>query len=235
VGLSSVTLSSALTTVRNLLDEPDNASTNFWSDSQLTNYLNLAQNQIQNRAEAIQVIATPTVSSGQQNVTGPTDLFRIYRVEYVLQGTNQIYPLEFRGYNEMDAEWGIYQNFQAAYPYYYTLWQTPPQTLIRMYPIPASAGNLNVFYYRNTVDMVNPGDTMDVMPGWEMVAFDFAVYLAYRQDNDARWTNAFQAFEDGLAQMIDHTRHFTDQGNWASTGSIQSAASWLTGGYADVY
>jgi hypothetical protein len=228
MGASSVQLSTALSNTRSFLNEPVSQE---WSDSQLTAYLNMGQADVQRKSEALRAMATVAVTANVQKYNAPNDSLRIYRVEYVPTGapTQQTYSLEFRGYNEMDAIWGIYQQYTGAYPSLYTLWNQPPTLQIVTYPVPAENGVLNVFYYRQPAPMVLTSDTMDCLPGFEDVIYDYAVYRALRQDADPRWQDQWKLYSDDLSNMIDMSRTFTDQPNAFSSGSM-NVPSWLVTG-----
>jgi hypothetical protein len=231
MGASSVQLQTALVNVRSFLNEP---TAQEWSDAQLTAYLNMGQADVQRKAEALRQSMTVLVQANVQKYEGPPDSLRIYRVEYVpgtsvLDSSTQTYSLEFRGFNEMDAIWGIYQQYTGAYPSLYTLWSQPPNLTIVTYPVPAQDGYLNVYYYRQPVNLVNETDTLDCLPGFEDVIYDYAVYRALRQDADPRWQDQWKLYSDNLANMIDMSRTFTDQPNAFSSGSM-NVPSWLVTG-----
>ena len=228
MGQSTTTLATALTTVRTFLDEPANPAVNFWSDSQLTAYMNIGCAEIQRRSEAIQKLGTVLVTSGQQTYTAPADVLRIYRVQYQPLGIQQIYPLERRGYNEMDEVWGLNQAFQGAWPGYFTMWGAPPNITLTLYPIPANNGTLSVFYYPTIVPVAAPTDTLDVLPEWESLVYDYTVYRARRQDADPRSKDDLDLFMENLSNMIEMTRAFSDQGNFITHGTANVPA-WLAG------
>src|SRR3974390_396659 len=126
MGASLVPLSSALTNVRSFLDDP---VAQQWSNAQLTAYLNMGQADVQRKSESLRDLLQVSVTPNTQKYQGPPDSLRIYRVEFVpatlstpLSAGIQTYSLEFRGFNEMDAIWGIYQQYTGAYPSLYTLW-----------------------------------------------------------------------------------------------------------------
>ena len=233
MGASSTALSTALGNVRSFLDEP---SPQEWSNAQLTAYLTMGQADVQRKAEALRSTLQVPVLPNVQSYNGPPNSLRIYRVEYVpnnigtpLSAGVQTYSLEFRGFNEMDAIWGIYQQYTGAYPSLYTLWSQPPELKIVTYPVPAQAGYLNVYFYPQPVAMVAASDTMDCLPGFEDIVYDYAVYRALRQDADPRWQDQFKLYSDNLQNMIDMSRTFTDQPNAFSSGSM-NVPSWLVTG-----
>jgi hypothetical protein len=226
MGASPVTLSDALTTIRSFLNEP---SPQAWSNTQLIDYINMAQKDVQRKSETLEVTTSIPVTPNVQSYFAPADTLRIYRVEYVPEQSTQTYALEFRGYNEMDAVWGTYQQYTGSFPSLYTLWRNPPNLSIVAYPVPSQAGIFNVFYYRQPVNVANGTDTLDCLPGFEDVIYDYAVYRALRQDADPRWQDQNKLYEENLANLIDLSRRFTDQSNWFSTGS-SNVPAWLVTG-----
>jgi hypothetical protein len=239
MGASSQTLATTITQVRSIIDEPDSTYTTYWQDTELTTWINEGCRDIQRRGEIIENILTQPVNVNQQIFPAPPDVLRIYRIEFepTTPGTSfpEVYNLEFRGYNEMDRIWGIFQNYPASYPLYYTITPTWPNLNVVVYPVAGQAGFLRIFYYRQTLNAAIPAtDTIDVMPGYEDVVVDYAAYRAFRKDASPRWKDQFTIYEDKLMAMIDKTRLFTDQGNYFSTGQ-QALPTWLTGGYGELY
>jgi hypothetical protein len=226
VGNSTTQLSQALTEVRDFLDEP---TAQMWTDTQLTSYINLGQADVQRKSEALRNLTTIPVLTNTQKYVAPSDLMRIYRLEYIPSGSTQTYGLEFRGYNEMDAVWGTYQQYTGAFPSLYTLWAQPPKLQIVAYPVPSQAGIFQCFYYRLPVPVAANTDTLDCLPGYESLIYDYAVYRALRQDADPRWQDQFQLYQDNLNSMISLSRTFTDQANFFSTGT-SNVPAWLVNG-----
>lgn len=226
MGNSTTQLSQALTEIRDFLDEP---TPQMWSNTQLTSYINLGQADVQRKAEALRNLTTIPVTENVQKYIAPSDILRIYRLEYIPTGSMQTYGLEFRGYNEMDAVWGTYQQYTGAFPSLYTLWAQPPTLQIVAYPVPSQNGNFQCFYYRQPVPVAVNTDTLDCLPGYESVIYDYAVYRALRQDADPRWQDQFTLYNDNLESMINMSRSFTDQANFFSTGT-SNVPAWLVNG-----
>lgn len=222
----SVTLAQAITEVRSLLNEPTAA---FWSNTELTNWINEGCRDVARRAETKQTTAKITVTPTTQNFAVPSTAYRIHRVTFIQTPTGSspnTYTLEFRGLMEMDQIWGINQNWPATYPLYYTLWGHPPNLKIITYPVTSTPGILNVFYYRQVVNVSTTTDVIDILPGYEDVIYDYACYRALRKDADMRWKDFQQSYEDKLANLIDRTRTFQDQANFFSTGQ-NALPVWL--------
>ena len=221
----AATLTQGIAEVRSLIDEP---VPQFWSNAELTSWINAACSEIQRTVEWAQKGPTPVAAvAAQQMYLCPPDLLRLHRLEFV--PTNNLaytYSLEFRGYNEMDAAWGNLKSLPSAYPEQFTLWNNPDNSgiagrglTIVLYPVPAVAGTLNLYYFRAIAPVALASDFIDVLPGWETVVYNWVAYRAFRKDADPRWRD-FQ--EESLAQlegMKTVSRTYTDQANWFSTGA----------------
>ncbi len=219
----AVTLTQALTNIRSLLDEPN---PQFWTNAELTNWINEACSDAARRVEWKRTTANIDVDSGTQQYTAPTDVYRIYRIEFVPDSSDVTYTVEFRGYMEMDQIWGINQQWPASYPLYYTLWKVPPSMNIILYPVPSQNGTLNVYYYEQITPVAAGSDPLDVLEGWEDVIYDYATYRALRKDADPRWQEFKQTYEDKIVHMIDTTRTFQDQAGTFTTGQA-ALPEWL--------
>ena len=219
----TVALSAALTAVRDLLDEPN---PQFWNNAQLTRYLNEACADIARRAEWKRTTKVIPCLANTQQYDAPADLLRAYKLDFQQAGGNDIYTLEFRGYMEMDQVWGINQNWPANYPMFYTMWGAPPTMKIILYPVPSSAGSLNVHYYQTPTPMVQPTDPIDMPPGWEDITYDYAIYRALRQDSDPRWQDFKSSYEEKFTMFMDATRTWQDQAGTFTTGQ-QALPAWL--------
>jgi hypothetical protein len=222
----SQTLATTITNVRTLLDEPN---AQFWSDAQLTNYINEGCSDVARRTEWKRTNQSIAINKDVQTYMMPPDLYRAYRVEYIQsQGnSNNTYTVEFRGYMEMDQVWGINQNWPANYPLYYTLWGAPPLMKILLYPVPNGDGTLIVYYYQTTTPAVNDTDEIDMLQGWEDTIEDYACYRALRQDAQPAWKDFKGTYEEKLQFFTDSTRTFQDQAGTFSTGQAALPA-WLT-------
>jgi hypothetical protein len=219
----ATTLTQAQGYVREYLNEPNPV---FWSNQQLTDYINQGCADIARRCETKQTTTTIAAVANQQSYTGPADMLRVHRIEFVQTGSTNTYTLEFRGYMEMDQLWGINQNWPANYPLYYTIWFAPPAIKIVVYPVPSSTGTFTVYYYQQITPAVAGSDNIDIIPGWEDLVYDYATYRALRQDADPRWKEFKDVYEANLNNLYDISRDWQDQGNFVSTGQVALPA-WL--------
>lgn len=219
----TLTLTDALSQVRSLLDEPN---PQFWSDAELTNWINEACSNMARKIEWKRNNASIAVTAETQTYTGPEDMIRIYRITFTPTDSDNTYTVENRGVMEMDQIWGINQQWPANYPLYYTTWKVPPNLEIILYPVPSQDGALNVFYYQQITVAASGGDPVDVLEGYEDIVYDYTVYRALRKDADPRWADFKQTYEDKLVDLYENSRSFQDQAGTFSTGQA-ALPEWL--------
>lgn len=223
-------LADARTRVRDLLDE---ASAQFWSDTQLTRWLNESCTDAQRRVEWKERTASLSVNIGNQDFPAPDDTMRIHKIEFnpsPQAGNNQnTYTLEYRGYMEMDQIWGINQQWPATYPLYYTLWGNPGigSLKIKTFPVSAQAGIMFVHYYPMIVPATLDTDSLDIAQGYDDMTLDYCMYRALRKDADPRWQEAKADYEAKLTALNDTSRTYQDQSGTFTTGQ-QALPQWLT-------
>lgn len=223
----SVKLSTAIATVRSLLDE---ATAQFWSNTEIKRWLNQGARDVQRKAEVLWNKVTINVRPTVQNYNFPSDFLNCHRAEFTLTGGNQTYALTYRGYNAMDDVWGILQSIPAAYPSYFTIWGNKVTGLyLRLYPSPGAQGLLSVYYYRDTVTAKNTTTTLDVLPQWVDVVYSYAVFKAKQKDRDPTWQTHYQFYLAQLQEQINRTRTFTDLGEQISSGN----PNWPIYAYTD--
>lgn len=219
----AVTLSEAIAQVRSLIDEPSAA---FWSNLELTNYINEGCKDVARRAETKFTEKHITAVVTQQNYTLPTDILRIHKVEFIPTASELNYTLTYRGLMEMDQIWGINKTWPASYPMFYTLWKNPPNLQLITYPVSQTQGQFNIYYFQRTVTAVATTDDIDVLAGYEDIVYDYAAYRALRKDSNPMWKTHQSVYESKLANLINHTRTFQDQANYFSTGQ-PALPAWL--------
>ena len=224
----TITLGTLLTDVRSRLDEPVAA---LWADSDLTNWINEGLRDLARRTESLlSSVSIPTTANLATYVV-TSELIRIHTINFTPTSAPQFsYPLEFKPIFEMNQVWGIYQGLPSAYPAFYTLWQSPPNLEIQVYPVPAQTGNLNVFYYRLPTVAVNTGDILDVVEGWWDAVAVYAEYVALRKGRDPRWQEARGLYEQAISTLMEQSKQYTDSPGGITRG-IPNGLSWLTGGY----
>lgn len=223
---STTTMVEALSSVRSRIDEQN---VGFWTDAELIRWINEGQRDVARRVEVLQVFNTTVAAvAGTAKYTLPANVIRVHRVDFVPTGSTQIYHMESRVYDEMDQVWGINPSTQRSYPDFYVIWGVPGGTGLQMqvYPVPSSAGQFQIYYYRLPVDVVNVGDTLDIPEGWQDLVYLYAEYCAKRKLRDSTWQEAKQLYDDTLMNLISVTRDYTDNPRTMIYGG-RSTPSWL--------
>ena len=221
-----ITLADARSDLRARLDE---TTPNFWTDDQLNGWVNEACFDIAKRTESLQQLATIPATALVRQYFLPADVVRIHKVEYTAPNSVQIYPLEYRGLQEMDAIWGLNQLTSNIYPSYWTTWFSPPTLQMLVFPVPASAGQFNVWYYRLPATVTKDTTNIDCPEGWWDAVVLYAEYVAKRKDADPDWKDAKDLYLEKLQQLLDTSRNWTDSAGVISTGAAQ-VPYWLYGG-----
>jgi hypothetical protein len=234
----AVTLADMITNVRSNLEEPSSTSATFWTDSELTVWINNACKDIARRAEVIQSYYTAiNAVVGQNKYALPSNVIRLHRVEFAPTGQTQIYPLQISTEQEMDNVWGLNPNSQSSYPMFCTIWGTPgvtettSQLQLRVYPTPSTAGVFNIYYYRLPYRFITPLPTLppleqtkvvEIPEGWDDLVVLYCEYEAKRKDRNQSWKDTKDLYEEKLNQMVEQTRQWHDQAQ-----SMQTPNSYL--------
>lgn len=223
------TLTTLLSRVRSNINE---TTARFFTDAELTTWLNNGCKDIARRAEVIQHFDT-TVSAiaGTNKYALPTDVIRVHRVEFMPTGQTQIYPLQASTQQELDQVFGTNQAQQGTTPLYYAIWGYPggvgaAALTMQVYPVPATSGTFNIFYYAVPVDMVGGTDVAQIPAGWEELLVLYCEYNARRKDKQQDWEDAKKIYEEKVQEMVDVTRQWHDQASSVSVGNTM-VPSWL--------
>jgi len=217
----TVTLLTARTEVRALLDE---TTATFWTDAQINSWINQGCSDVARRAEILwqeqDIVTVPNV----QTYPFPVDFLNCHRAIYCINPPIDsvgalTQPMEFREINSMDENWGMIEGLPAAWPRWFTIrGNSTYNYMIMMYPAPAAAGVMRIYYYRQAVAATSDSQKIDTQSGWEDIIYDYAVYKAQRMARDPHWQDAYQLYEKNLMQLIEKTRNMTDQMNQISSG-----------------
>lgn len=223
-----VTLLALRTDVRSRLDE---SSARFWTDSELNNWINEGLRDVSRQSETIQSFNTTiTAVANQAKYAMPQDVIRVHRIEFVPSGATQTYPVQPSTYQEMDQVWGINQLSQTmSYPYNYVLWGFPPNLTVQFYPVPATPGTFNIFYYRLPHTLTNDTDIAEIPEGWHDLVALYCEFVARRKDKDTTWQDAKQLYDQTLTSLIERTRQWHDQARTITVG-YNAVPEWLYGG-----
>lgn len=231
-----VILSDVIRRVRADLDEPTAV---MWTDLNIVDWVNDGCRDMARKAEDLMVFdATIVVVAGTAKYALQSDLIRIHRVEFVPTGTSLVYPVAPSSQGEMDNIWGINQAVQQSYPAFFVTIGYPGGTgtaamKIQLFPVPATGGVLNVFYYKlpyRFADASAPelAKNVEVPEGWDDVVVLYAQYRALRKDRDPRWQEAKVLYDEQLDYIINVTRFYHDQSQMMTTASRATVPNWLT-------
>jgi len=221
------TLSAELTALGQDLDDINNV---YWTQLALTQWINQGLVTIARKAECLLGTSSVPASTNQSQYPLPPDLVRVHEVTFSPNDPTQIYPLTFKGRQEMNTIWYINQTTPASYPIYYTTWAQPPVTWMQVYPVPAQPGNFTYLYYRLPRTAVLTTDTLDIPDGYEDVLRAFVRYNARRRAGDPIWQDDMTIFQDGLSDLITNSRNWTDNAGMFTTGGV-FVPGWLYGGW----
>lgn len=219
----AMTLGSLVTQVGQRVD--DTAHRRFTA-VELRTWINEGCREIARRSECLYTTGTVAVSAGTQTVTGPDDIVRIHHVTFTLDNDNQVFPLDYYDLRDMDNIWGTYRATESAYPSFYTTWLNPPDLEITLAPVPSSAGDLQVYYYRFPTVLSTQGsdDNVDVdLPtGWEDLSADYACAKCAQKDRKLDEMQMWmQSFTDRLKALMDTAVRYND-----SPGQIMPDLHW---------
>ncbi len=219
----TVTMTALLADIRDRLDE---STARFWTDAQLERWANEGIRDIARRAETLQTRADITAVTGTQEYSLPTDVLRVYRVEYRPTGSSSVYPLEYRDFNSMDEVWWSAQTISRNYPVMFTMWGYPPTLKMIVYPTPSTGGSFKVFYYQSPA-LVTGSTVIPVPEGWVDLVALYCEYLAMRRDADPRWMEAKALYEEKLLNMMDLTRRWSDQADSVQSFTGRGVPGWI--------
>lgn len=208
-----MTLALALTNLRDRLDEP---TAGGWTDATLRRFINEAVREVSRRSESLRTSSSIAVVAGTRDYTGPTDAVRIHEIYYNVTGQSQLAQLRYMDLAAMGNIWGQSQATERSAPVWWTTWGTPPTLTIRLFPVPAQAGSLTVYYYKLATELATDGSadssSLSIPAGWEDVALDYAEYRAFiksRQPDLAAL--ALQRYSANFDALVAATTRFTDQ------------------------
>lgn len=201
-------LTTALLNLRDRLDEP---APGVWTDAQLTRAINEGIRQVTRRTESVRAVEEITTTAEVADYDQPANIVRLHRCEWVPDGQNQTYPLDYKDYDALDKYWGTWRD-NVGYPNFWTTWQSPPNLYIKLWPVPAVDGILRVFFYAFGAPVASGGDTIDVPDGWEDLTIDYAEYRAWCQARRPEMAAmALQMWQDNLGALVEAGIRYTDQ------------------------
>ncbi len=203
------TLTLALADVRAHLDE---STARQWSDAELTRWLNEAARDVSRRAEVLQATSTTAVVIGTRTYALTAAMLRLHRLEWAPTVGGVTMPVEYMDFNDLDAR-VLGAPTRSGDPMFYTLWGFPPTLTLHVYPVPAAAGSLITYHYRESTDAVNGAEPIEIPEGWFDLATQYCEAMAKRKDGDPTWQESDGLYERRLGELIRVSRRWTDAGN----------------------
>lgn len=256
------TLTDAIRRIRSILNEPayptlfgstpTSAVPRFYTDTELTSWINDGLKDISRRAETLitydTTIQIPAYGENPlqpiPTYALPNDIIRVNRCEFqVFNDSSQIYPMEFATQNQMDAYWAQDQLSTATYPGWWMTRGNPGGTgrnafVIQLYPNPGQRGQLNLFYYRMPVILQNPvanpaayTSTLDIIEGWDDMVIDYVHYHALIKARNPSYKDIQALYEQKVEAIINQTRQFSDQPRYFSYDQMMMPWGSDFGGY----
>lgn len=203
----------------------------YFGIEELRTWINEGAREIARRTECLRAVSTVSVTSGTQSYSGPTDMVRIHKIEFIPTGDTRSFPLEYRDQSAADIVWGTQRAITQSYaPEFWSGWGFPGSSnfTIELYPTPSTNGSLRIHYYRLPVDLAvagngSAGTAIDCPAGWEDVILDWAETRAELKRKDV---NAYQIkdaiFKDHLMAIMDTSIRYTD-----APGEITFDTQWF--------
>lgn len=226
-----VTLAESLNNCRSQLDELGAGFVGYWTNAELRAWINDGVRDIARRTETILTFnASLPAIAGQAKYNLPFDVIRVHRVEFVPDGSTQVYPVNASTYDELDQVWGINQFQQNSYPSSYACWGAPGSMTIQFFPVPATAGTFNLFYYAMPPNLKTDGsdDTKAlVLPaGWDDLVVNYTTYRALMKQRVQEYQIFKAVYDETLVYLVDVTRQAHDNGRYVQT-QTGSVPEWL--------
>lgn len=174
----------------------------------------------------------PIETDGRQQYPLPQDWYKMQRVEYV-QSSDYRYALEFRTMDEMDDVWYSGRTVQSGQPYFWTFFGFAGGTdsnQVYLYPAPTSGVSIDYFYYRIPRKPKADSDPVEIPAGWEDLVPLYVETICRRKDDDQRWQESSQLYEDKLEALIASVNQPTNQMRQISgMGPAGPGPVWLDG------
>lgn len=197
--LSSSTLGSYITAVRGLLNQP-NAANSFWSDADLTAYINEAIRmyylEVTNNDEGFWTkTADFDIVANQETVTLPADCFEIKAVYKSVSNGFIVLPYRNAESTSYSTNGGTGTN--TYFPSYYFR-----EDAIVLRPVPnfSETASLRIEYIYFPDMLQNAGDTMNanVLPIFRQLIEMYAVYKAKMKESLVNGTDMTALAKDNL-------------------------------------
>jgi hypothetical protein len=213
------TLLIARTAVRERLDE---ATEVFWKDDEIDRWLNEACRDIARATETLRDIATISVTLPTTTTYNlPTDCIQVHNVEYTRTGENTIYPVQPSRISSAEAMGWTNQD-TSGIPQMYFTWGFSGSAQLYLWPKPADAGTVTVWYYRLPAEATLDSDNLEIPEGWQDLLYEYCEYKArLKAGDEMRWKASRDEYQQKLVDHLNVTRDMVDQPHYISGGGSQ--------------
>jgi len=202
IPLASATLGNYIVAVRDLLNQP-NAANSFWSDAELTRYLNEAIRmyylELTNNDEGFwTTTAALSIVSGSELVALPSNCFEVKAVYKLVSGGAVILPYENNVSDSYSTQGG--GGGETFFPSYYF---RENNLVLRPVPNYSEVGGISVEYIYFPDSMQNAGDVMsaNVMPIFRQLIEMYAVYKAKLKESLTNGTDTASLAKQNLGDI----------------------------------
>ena len=193
----------------------------LWSDSEINDWLNEGAKIMVSNAQNIQAMHQFTTVAGTQEYSLPDDIDELFAATYYNNGIIQLAPADARNIQQGT-------NFTGISRWFYTRTSTAqtsgqgasgitlgtvdaanprlPHLVLGLYPIPAAATQVTVFYYSRHYTMRTDGSVPAVPPEFRRGIIAYATALAKEKEmaygEADRKRKEFQEFADRLREKM---------------------------------
>lgn len=220
------TAAQIITRVRYRLAE---TTAKFWSDPELLAWLNEALRDAGRFTRHIRDTKTVSVTGSIAEYTLSSDVIEVDEV-YYLPGDGRSIPLTGQSYDNLNAQWGQWQNSYVGEPRVYALWGTPPTLKIKLYPTPEASASLSLLVVRMPAQCASTSATVDFPPQWEDLLEDYMEMAALRKARDSRWQEAFQMYTAKRDNLHINGAYSYDPDTFVFDGAAGVLPAWLVYG-----
>lgn len=222
------TLANAIEAVRERLDELDASQ---WTDKSLRRWMNEAARNIARESHIFIGSDTIPVVVGTSQYALPSNILRVKHVYFTPSGdTDRFVPLEPRSWHAMDPVWGDRQNNWTGHSAaFYTITGYSPNALIKLWPVPSTAGTLTLYSARLPAELniETGGGNIDIPDGWEDVMYEYVEYMALRKDRDPRYQQAYEMYIQKLGSLIEMGEQLDAPNEFIPTPISGYVPAWL--------
>lgn len=200
----------------------------FYKDDDFIRWINEGAKDIARRTEFLQATEDIAIVAATGEYTLAEDILRLTKVNFVPDSSPTLnHKLDYVDIQSIDDFYGLTPSTQGP-PCLYTLWGYPPNLKITIYPTPAEAGTLTVYYYKIPAFVDVPSEDLPIPDQWADLLGKYCTYRALLKDRDPGWQVFKGLYEADVDNMIQMTRRFSDQAGMmtAVSGSMVPRHLW---------